>query len=322
MSKVFLTCAAEPERFFARRDFNRIVRASEVDVFGEHEVVDNPASADIIIFVERIDGAGPLMEKVRADALYKRFREKCVVVNTRYKRYPIIPGVYASLPDKWHRDDRTRSSHYFEVWDNEQLVHEPATGDEQYLFSFTGSYETAPVRKGLLQFESDPRALVKNTADDDRLVRSTDDTEILREYRRAFVETIHKSKFVLCPRGYGPSSLRLFESLLMGRPPVIIADEWVAPSGIAWDEFSIRIPESKMSTVPAVLREREEDFPAMAYQARKCWDEWFSEEATFHRLVDWCLEIIPRKHPTSRDWKAVWHQSNPISRLKQLRRRS
>ena len=62
---------------------------------------------------------------------------------------------------------------------------------------------------------------------------------------------------ILCPRGEGTSSIRLFESLRMGRPPVIISDQWVPPEGPAWDTFSVRIPERRIHTIPDRLTELE-----------------------------------------------------------------
>jgi len=47
----------------------------------------------------------------------------------------------------------------------------------------------------------------------------------LQSYKQNYARLIANSKFVLCPQGVGPSSLRLFETLLMGRAPVIISDE-------------------------------------------------------------------------------------------------
>ena len=48
---------------------------------------------------------------------------------------------------------------------------------------------------------------------------------------------------MICPRGWGSSSIRLFEVMEMGRVPVIISDAWVneAPK---WADFSVRVSEA------------------------------------------------------------------------------
>jgi len=60
----------------------------------------------------------------------------------------------------------------------------------------------------------------------------------------SYYQSIIDSKFVLCPRGGSPSSVRIFETLAAGRIPVIISDDLILPlPDIGWDKFSIRVPE-------------------------------------------------------------------------------
>ena len=49
--------------------------------------------------------------------------------------------------------------------------------------------------------------------------------------RERFRSVMGRSRFVLCPRGKGTSSIRLYEALAYGCVPVIISDDWVAPAG-------------------------------------------------------------------------------------------
>jgi len=79
--------------------------------------------------------------------------------------------------------------------------------------------------------------------------------------------------------------------MLMGRVPVIISDYWVPPEGPDWNAFSIRVPESDVSKIPAILEDRQHDAPEMARRARQAWEAWFSPVVTFHRVVEWCLDI-------------------------------
>jgi len=34
----------------------------------------------------------------------------------------------------------------------------------------------------------------------------------------------------------------------------------------------------------------------MGHLARKAWEEWFSQEAGFHRIVEWCLHLKQYGH--------------------------
>jgi hypothetical protein len=85
--------------------------------------------------------------------------------------------------------------------------------------------------------------------------------------------------------------VRLFETLRIGRPPVILADEWVPPEGPRWDEFSIRIAEKDYMQVPQILEAREGEAAAMGRLARQEWERWFSPAVIFTNMVDLCLDI-------------------------------
>jgi hypothetical protein len=115
--------------------------------------------------------------------------------------------------------------------------------------------------------------------------------EQLVVFWKRYVDAGRRSQFILCPRGVAPSSIRLFETMCMGRVPVILADEWVPPQGPRWKNFSIQIPERDARSVPRILEEREADAFEMGLAARNEWEEYFSPEVAFHRVVELCLEI-------------------------------
>jgi len=100
-----------------------------------------------------------------------------------------------------------------------------------------------------------------------------------------------RSKFVICPRGYATSSWRLFETMKAGRVPVIVSDQWVPPEGPAWESFSIRVGESDVAQIPGILEQHESMAEHMGQLARATWEEWFSRETCFHRIVEWCLRL-------------------------------
>jgi len=70
--------------------------------------------------------------------------------------------------------------------------------------------------------------------------------------KKAFVDSILDSKFVLCPRGWFPVTYRLFEVMELGRCPVIISDQWVPIQGIPWDECTIQVPEVDVGNIPEI----------------------------------------------------------------------
>ena len=60
-----------------------------------------------------------------------------------------------------------------------------------------------------------------------------------------FVESATKSKFVLCPRGYGASSFRLYEAMQLDAVPVYISDRFWLPwtHELNWNEFCVLIKD-------------------------------------------------------------------------------
>jgi len=76
-----------------------------------------------------------------------------------------------------------------------------------------------------------------------------------------------------------------------GRVPVILSDDWVAPEGPAWPSFSVRVAERDVKSLPEILEAHEGAAARMGRVAREQWELWFSESASFHRIVEWCLSI-------------------------------
>jgi hypothetical protein len=73
-----------------------------------------------------------------------------------------------------------------------------------------------------------------------------------------FLEYLTQSIFSLCPRGYGISSFRLYESLEIGTIPVYIVrdeDEFWLPfqNTIDWEKAAILVKESNIPEIPKIL---------------------------------------------------------------------
>jgi hypothetical protein len=134
------------------------------------------------------------------------------------------------------------------------------------------------------------------------------------DYDRRYAEVTKASKFVLCPRGLSPSSIRLFETMRIGRVPVILSDAWLQPLGPEWTKFSIRVAERDSKKIPKILEDREGEAMAMGELARKEWERWFSEEVLFHQLVELCLDIKRKRTiPESvARWGAYLHYLQPF----------
>jgi hypothetical protein len=274
------------------------LKCAERDRFHVHSLTADPETAELIIFVE-FYGAGWYFRRVRRHPLVRRHREKCFLFSANPLVIPLLPGVYTGVEKPW-ATSRTRPGFYLGRPINEFTTYTAPAHDLPYLFSFMGSVRNARVRAKLGTLRH-PRSFFQNTTEDfDRVLNRTMDRRERLDYHRRYAELTKATKFVLCPRGVSASSIRLFETMRMGRVPVILSDGWIAPVGPRWDEFSLRVPERDFKRVPALLERLEPEAVKMGSLARTEWERWFSEEVVFHQLVEMCLDIrAKRKLPES-----------------------
>jgi hypothetical protein len=314
MAEIFLLSASPDD---ARTDFNlapllEMQECAGIDRYGVHSLTNDLERADLIIFVEFYGGGGSF-ERVRRHAVLRKYREKCFLCCSNPFVIPFLPGVYTGIEKRW-ASARTRPGFYLGRTKNMFTTYTPASPDLPYLFSFMGAVRNAPVRQRLAALRHARSFFQNTTGDFDRVLHQTMDRRGRLDYDRRYAELIKASKFILCPRGLSASSVRLFETMRMGRVPVILSDDWIAPTGPPWEEFSIRIPEKEVGQIPELLEEREPAAVAMGERARKEWENWFSEEVLFHRLVELCLDIQRnRKLPESLGrWFAYIHYLQPF----------
>ena len=121
----------------------------------------------------------------------------------------------------------------------------------------------------------------------------TFDIRLAQQLRREFVQNMVESDYVLCARGKGNFSYRLYETLSCGRIPVFIDTDCVLPYDrwIDWKQYCVWIDEKDL---PAVARRVAEfhsalspqDFQNLQIACRKLWEDWISPPgffANFHR---------------------------------------
>jgi exostosin family protein len=269
-------------------------KSVELDRFRLHTVTDDPDAADLIIFAE-FYGAGWYFERLRRHSLLRKHRDKCFLFCANPYVIPFLPGVYTGVEERWS-SSRTRPGFYLGRTRNEFTVaFDPPAHDLPYLFSFMGSVRNAPIRRKLVTLRHD-RSFFQDTGEEfDRLLNRKMEQRERLDYERRYAELTKASKFVLCPRGQSVSSVRLFETMRMGRVPVILSDGWVAPAGPRWERFALRIREREFAKIPRLLEQREAEAVEMGELARKEWQEWFSDEVLFHRLVELCLDIKQKR---------------------------
>ncbi|MDT0688843.1 exostosin family protein [Salegentibacter sp. F188] len=276
--------------------------SAELDPYKIHSVCDDPGDADIIFFVEHHPDNDPYFLKVLTSPIYKKFKEKCYLYHDRDWVVPLMPGIYPSIRKKFYRDSRMASGHYIaRICENEAIKYEAGKIKPEYLFSFVGASSTHRVRTNILALDY-PNCFLKDTAGKNSWMLNPNEKS---QFEQSYAEIMKKSLFILCPRGFGPSTYRLFESMEMGRVPVIVSDEWVPINGPEWIDFSIHLAEKDVDQIPQILEERKNEAEEMGYKAREAWENWFSKEISFHRFADTLSRLHQRgaSQKNYKNWK-------------------
>ena len=278
----------------------------EAETSPDFDLVRDRDGADLIIY---LDGAWPDTEapdRLRDLTLAQLMRT--LVFCQRDTPIPWAPGMYASLPLRRGQTASAFSGGFY------VLNHQNEAGGlaahlnaaraiaPDLLWSFMGTAANAAVRQRIMELR-DPRALTRDTKRWSDTLRWGRESTHQAEAQRAvelYAATLGRSSFVVCPRGVGLSSIRLFEALAIGRCPVILADGWLPPPFVDWDSCSIRIPESHVQRIPEILRSREGDANQLGTNARAVWEKFFSSKTQLSTLVRGCLQISERITPRTR----------------------
>lgn len=206
-----------------------------------------------------------------------------------------LPGLFCSLSRRLFDPARHRSFCY-PLRINRQIAEQPLT-DARYLFGFSGNV-TAPVRARLFT-ELRPAAdaglgLLRQT---DSLFTRIYDPGADGE-RARFADDLRQCRFILCPRGNGLSSIRLFETMEAARVPVIISDALVLPQCVNWADCALVVPEAEIARLPELLAARADDWSRLAANARREWARCFAPATLLPNLVAQVRDIVrTRRRP-------------------------
>ena len=119
----------------------------------------------------------------------------------------------------------------------------------------------------------------------------TIDLAVKRQIRGEFVQNMVDSDYVLCTRGGGNFSYRLYETLSCGRIPVFIDTDCVLPyhSEIDWKRYSVWVDEAEVDSIAERVAEFHDSlvpdqFVELQKECRKLWEEWLSPVGFFSNL--------------------------------------
>jgi hypothetical protein len=254
---------------------------------------NSPAEADLIFITDLRDDQN--YAKLRQHPLLQAYPEKCFVVTDTDEPPRWVRGVLTSLTRSPLNLGRFRSGSYalfHPDFRNAYIERWHAAGtppaEKKFLFSFMGRQCNA-LRARLLGMTFERSDV--HVEDTSRFNNFSHDLHDKDRPKRRYAEILLASKFVLCPRGNGAASIRLFEAMQLGIPPVIISDDWVFPKGPAWDECAVRIRESDLPRLELILSSREAEWAELGANARKAYDTYFHGPNYLRYLAQAALDI-------------------------------
>ena len=251
------------------------------DSVGRHAVVAGPNAADRVVFVDLHQHPhDPFLRDLRNHPLTSAYADKVQVYDQRDRPVRTFSGVYVSAKGRW-AGSVTAGGPYPYLHNSEVSAVEAVEPD--LLWSFCGAM-THPVRQAILRL---PRvdAEIRDTSSVPMFAGAPDVTEVVQA-RADYARLMRRSRYVLSPRGHGPSSFRLFETLASGRVPVIISDDWLPPPRVDWAQCSIRVREKDVDAIPDLLRARSSsDWSLMRAAAEKVWVEHLAPDRLWDHLA-------------------------------------
>lgn len=255
---------------------------------GRHELCRSAADADVILFSQaNMLATDWKLNSIRHNPLTSQYRSKCFIYDERDLPWCSMPGLYASL-------DVKISNEYQEVvpyaWLEDRSLLALRECSQDLLFSFVGS-RTHPIREEILRIDH-PRGLVADTTG--FMYYRTNDPGFERD-RAAYLASLGRSQFVLCPRGHGLATVRFYEALAAGRVPVVISDRWRPPGGVDWSNSYLQWPERRhVNELPAFLEGAESEFAARAATCAHIHDEYFADARRFDYMLERLALVVAR----------------------------
>ena len=263
--------------------------------FSNHQLAKSTEEADLILL---LGDFGRNAYRLLNNPIYRRHPERCAVYTESDDYLPLVPGVYCSAAADAHTRAGWIFTHSYVSASGRYanpFVSNTERGAKTLLCSFLGG-STSMVRKRLFK-TSFGRAdiVVENT----NAYHHWDTSQRDREDRqRHYAETIAASHFVLCPRGAGTGSIRLFEVMKAGVAPVLLADKYPLPPGIPWNDFLIRIPERDLHRIPEMLESQVGSSDERGKKARQIWLDHFSPEHEVDAIVGLANQALRNGPPT------------------------
>lgn len=261
---------------------------AESDIVGRHTLVEDPDEADVVLVVDLHSAEEDAFPPpLRPANVPRAWRGKVRVWDQRDNGYYTHPGLYVAPAARLVENRRQKAAPYISTIAPVAVIQ----GDPDLLFSFVGTL-TYPTRAEILRL-SHERAIVEEARGINFFTNDKRGAAGRNAAHERYLELIARSKFVLCPRGLGPSTFRLYETMAAGRVPVIISDQWLPPERIPWASCSIPIPERSVNELPTILEAHEERWVELHDGVEHVASSFLARPVLWNYLMDRLAEVRP-----------------------------
>lgn len=226
------------------------------------------------------------IDRLLADPVVGRAPQKVYTINSDDAGSGLLRGVYCCLA-KNRFDPRLHAAVPFFKTPNEQVPVHAGVRQESapLLATWRGNPKSHRRLRGQLVelYAAAPNFCVESTES------WWDHGE---DEKTHYIRLLRSGKFSLCPAGWGPASIRIFESMALGVAPVIIADEFVEPAGPDWRKFSLRVREADLALLEPILERYIDHHEEMGALAHEAWREHFAPDRLTGYLADALLDCV------------------------------
>lgn len=118
---------------------------------------------------------------------------------------------------------------------------------------------------------------------------------LMQKVRQEYLQNMIDSDYILCCRGLGNYSFRLYETLSCGRIPIFINTDCVLPyqDKINYKKYCVWLEQKELPNIADKVAEfhakfSHQDFIKLQYECRKVWEEYLSPTgffAHFHEYI-------------------------------------
>jgi Exostosin family len=296
MATVYLARPNQQDNYWFDYPRKRLIESYKADNYNCHHIVEDFGRADVILYATNhrfpFVGLG-----IWSEQIFRENQDRSILLDIGDQPSPVIGGLcpswskslkhYPGLAFGWCYHHPNAAEAYL---DYQEWLDKPS-----YLWSFKGSRSTHPVRSSIMSIV-DHEAFIEDTSKISlpNLMKTTADNEC-NDFVQEYVSLLRSSAFVVCPRGAGPSSMRIFESMRAGRAPVIISDDWLPPPFVDWERCSLRIKEDEVHLLPEFLRSHRSSAEQLGRCAFEEWSRVFGAQGLFHHTTELCLKLISER---------------------------